>query len=304
MNGVLVVDKPQGPTSHDVVAAARRALGERSIGHTGTLDPLATGVLPLACGKATRLVRFLSASDKAYEAVVRFGVATDSYDVAGRVIQESPVRPTRESLERAIASLLGLRLQTPPAFSAKRVGGQRAYDLARQERPVAVVPVPVTLYSAEIVAATVEDATVRLVCSAGFYVRTFAHDLGLLVGSCACLSALRRTRAGRFTLEGAVDAAALAGAGTPEGAERIRRAIVPMSSLLPEVAAVQVDDIGLARVLHGQELGRQHVHPLGQEALPPVPAPWTRVLGPNGDLVAMATPGAGPGALHPAVVLI
>ena len=306
MNGVLVVDKPQGPTSHDLVAVARRALGERSIGHTGTLDPLATGVLPLACGKATRLVRFLSASDKAYDAVVRFGVATDSYDLAGRVVQESPARPTRQSIEDAIASLVGLRLQTPPAFSAKRVGGQRAYDLARQERPVAVVPVPVTLHSAEIIATTDDDATVRLVCSAGFYVRSFAYDLGQMVGSCACLAALRRTRAGRFTLEGAVDATVLAGAGTPEGAERIRLAVVPMSALLPELGAVQVDQVGLARVLHGQELEPRHVHPLlGQDVpLPLEQAPWTRVLGPTGDLVAMATPGTGPGALHPAVVLI
>lgn len=306
MNGVLVVDKPQGPTSHDLVAVARRALRERSIGHTGTLDPLATGVLPLACGKATRLVRFLSASDKAYDAVVRFGVATDSYDLAGRVVQESPARPTRQSIEDAIASLVGLHLQTPPAYSAKRVGGQRAYDLARQDKPVAVVPVPVTLHSAELTATTGDDATVRLVCSAGFYVRSFAHDLGQLVGSCACLAALRRTRAGRFTLEDAVDAAVLAGAGTPEGAERIRRAVVPMSALLPELGAVQVDEVGLARVLHGQELEPRHVHSLpGQDVrLPLEQAPWTRVLGPTGDLVAMATPGAGPGALHPAVVLI
>jgi tRNA pseudouridine55 synthase len=305
MNGVLVIDKPPGPTSHDVVAAARRALGERSIGHTGTLDPLATGVLPLACGKATRLVRFLSASDKAYDAVVQFGVATDSYDLAGRVVQESPVRPTRDAIEGALTTLLGERLQTPPAYSAKRVGGQRAYDLARQERPVAVAPVPVTLHSVEIIAASGDDVTLRLVCSAGFYVRTLAHDLGLLVGSCACLAALRRTRAGSFTLDGAVDMARLAAAGTPEGAERIGRAVIPMSALLPDLAAVQVDQVGLARVLHGQELTPQHVRSLGPDArLPPTPAPWTRVLGPTGDLVAMATPGAGPGALHPAVVLI
>ncbi len=306
MNGVLVVDKPQGPTSHDVVAAARRALGERSIGHTGTLDPLATGVLPLACGKATRLVRFLSASDKAYDAVVRFGVATDSYDLAGRVVQESPVRPTPDALAAAVTTLLGERLQTPPVFSAKRVGGQRAYDLARQHRPVAVEPVVVTLHSAEVVATAGDDATIRLVCSAGFYVRSFAHDLGHLLGSCACLAALRRTRAGRFTLDGAVDMAALAGAATPDGAESLRHALVPMSALLPELAAVRVDDVGLARVVHGQELEPRHlVAPAPGDAPRSVePAPWTRVLGPTGDLVAMATPGAGPGALHPAVVLI
>ena len=138
MNGVVVVDKPRGPTSHDVVAAARRALREKSIGHAGTLDPLATGVLALACGKATRLVRFLSAADKEYEATLRFGVTTDTYDSSGQTVAESSARPTREAVAAALASLMGARLQTPPAYSAKKIDGHRAYDLARQARPVEV----------------------------------------------------------------------------------------------------------------------------------------------------------------------
>ena len=179
------------------------------------------------------------------------------------------MRPRASRSKGAIASLSGLRLQTPPVFSAKRVGGQRAYDLAPPGATGGRGPRARHAASRGDLAATVDDATVRLVCSAGFYVRTFAHDLGLLVGSCACLAALRRTRAGRFTLEGAVDAAALARAGR-------RRA--PSTSpdvghvcLLPDLAAVQVDDIGLARVRRGQELGRQHVRPGAGGASPRTP---------------------------------
>ena len=134
IDGVLVLDKPQGLTSHDVVAVARRALGERRIGHTGTLDPLATGVLPLACGRATRLVRFLTASDKDYDATIRFGLTTDSYDVTGTETSRSGRLPERDAVERALATLTGSYLQTPPAFSAKKVAGRRSYDMAR-ERP-------------------------------------------------------------------------------------------------------------------------------------------------------------------------
>ena len=136
MDGVLVIDKPSGVTSHDVVAVARRAIGERRIGHTGTLDPLATGVLPLACGRATRLVRFLTASDKEYLATVRFGMTTDSYDVTGTETSRSALRPDRDAVTRALASLTGSYLQTPPAFSAKKVAGRRAYDMARREEAV------------------------------------------------------------------------------------------------------------------------------------------------------------------------
>src|ERR1041385_4756489 len=126
MDGVLVVDKPEALTSHDVVATARRLLGEKRIGHTGTLDPLATGVLPLACGRATRLVRFLTASDKDYTATIRFGMSTDTYDITGTVVSRSDTIPSREAIEQALPSLRGEYAQTPPAFSAKKVGGTRA----------------------------------------------------------------------------------------------------------------------------------------------------------------------------------
>jgi len=295
MNGVVVVDKPPGPTSHDIVAAARRALREKSIGHAGTLDPLATGVLALACGKATRLVRFFSAADKAYEATLRFGITTDTYDSSGQVVAETAARPTREAVAAALASLMGERLQTPPAYSAKKIDGHRAYDLARQARPVEVSPVRVTLVESELLTWSGDEAVIRLTCSAGFYVRTLAHEIGQLVGSGACLSALRRTRSGSFTLESAVGMDALmTGGATP----------IPMSELLPELSAVSVDADGVTRVLHGRDLSRQQYHPAADGAPLHAAGAWTRVLGPTGDLVAVASPGPAPGVLHPSVVLI
>jgi tRNA pseudouridine55 synthase len=296
MNGVVVVDKPRGPTSHDVVAAARRALREKSIGHAGTLDPLATGVLVLACGKATRLVRFLSAADKEYEATLRFGVTTDTYDSAGQTVAESSARPAREAVAAALASLMGARLQIPPAYSAKKIDGRRAYDLARQSRPVEVSPARVTLLASEILAWSGDEAVIRLTCSAGFYVRTLTHEIGQLVGTGACLSALRRTRSGTFTLASAVGMEALMTG---------RAQSIPMSELLTELSAVLVDADGVTRVLHGRDLSRQQYRPAPPGLTPPAGAgEWTRVLGPTGDLLAVASPGQGPGVLHPAVVLI
>ena len=305
MNGVLAVDKPDGLTSHDVVATARRTLRCKSIGHTGTLDPLATGVLPLVCGKATRLARFLAASDKEYDVVARFGVATDSYDITGRVVAESPERPTRETLDAAVAACLGERLQTPPAYSAKKVDGRRAYELARKDQVVDVPPARVTLSRAEVLAWDGTDLTLRLVCSTGFYVRSLVHELGQMTGTGATVVALRRTRAGAFLLSSAVDLATLAGAALPgAAADAVARAFIPLDRLLPEMPAVQVGDEGLARVRHGQDLLPAHCLPAGSDGISGEVAIWTRVMGPDATLVAIASGGPGAGALHPAVVLI
>src|SRR5688500_15245946 len=172
MTGVLVIDKPQGLTSHDVVAVARRALGETRIGHTGTLDPLATGVLPLAIGRATRLARFLTASDKDYDATIRFGLTTDSYDVTGTETGRTDAAPSSEAVARAIESLRGEYLQMPPAFSAKKVDGRRAYAHARRAEPVALTAVPVRVSRAELLSVSGPQARVALTSSAGFYVRS------------------------------------------------------------------------------------------------------------------------------------
>lgn len=288
-NGVLVIDKPGGLTSHDVVAVARRALGERRIGHTGTLDPLATGVLPLACGRATRLVRFLSASDKDYEATIRFGVTTDTYDIAGTETSRSDLRPERVAVIDALSSLTGSYAQMPPAFSAKKIGGRRAYEMARADEPVTLTPASVTVARAELLELTGDRARISLTCSTGFYVRTFAHDLGARVGAGACLEALRRTRSGEFTLGQAVTLDRLA-----QGPEAGRAALIPMDQLLGALPMVRVGSPARERVAHGQEI----------DGAAPATAEWVRVVDDSGRLLAMARPGSRPGSLHPAVVLI
>src|SRR5262245_45210446 len=198
MDGLLVVDKPEGLTSHDVVAIARRVLGEKRIGHTGTLDPLATGVLALACGRATRLVRFLTASDKDYEATVLFGVTTDTLDVTGEETSRSGASPSRDTLAAALRAFEGEQLQVPPAYSAKKVGGRRAYDFARQDEPVELAAVPVRLSRLELLDFGNNRCRLTLTCSAGFYVRSLVRDLGERCGTGATLEALRRTRSGEF----------------------------------------------------------------------------------------------------------
>jgi len=289
MDGVLVADKPQGLTSHDVVAAARRLLGERRIGHTGTLDPLATGVLPLACGRATRLVRFLTASDKDYDATIRFGLTTDSYDVTGTETSRSGRLPEQNAVERALATLTGSYRQTPPAFSAKKVAGRRSYDMARENQAVELTPVPVTVTRAELELLSHDTARVRVTCSAGFYVRRFAHSLGELVGTGACLEALRRTRSGDFTIGQATSLEQLS------MGDRATAAIIPLDTLLAAFPAITLSEEGRNRVSHGQEVE-------GALGLPA--AEWVRLMDGQGQLVAMATAGSRPGFLHPAVVLI
>ncbi len=219
MDGVLVIDKPQGLTSHDVVAVARRALRESRIGHTGTLDPLATGVLPLAIGRATRLVRFLTASDKDYIATIRFGATTDSYDVDGEPTSRSDRHPSASELDAAVAALRGRYDQLPPAFSAKKVGGHRAYELARRKEEVTLTPVPVHVARADIEAFDGWSARIALTVSPGFYVRSFAHSLGQSVGTGAYLEALQRTRSGEFRLDEAMTVDELCGDAESPGAK-------------------------------------------------------------------------------------
>jgi tRNA pseudouridine55 synthase len=289
MDGVLVVDKLRDLTSHDVVAAARRVLGERRIGHTGTLDPLATGVLPLACGGATRLVRFLTASDKDYDATIRFGLTTDSYDVTGTETTRTGLRPDDGAVTRALARLTGSYLQMPPAYSAKKVGGRRAYAMARAAMPVALTPVPVTVTRAELLDLTEDVARVRLTCSAGFYVRTFAHSLGELVQTGACLQELRRTRSGEFSIGEAIDLETLS-----RSREIAAGAVIPLDRLLTGYPVVTLTDEARNRVSHGQEIDGE----------PTAGSEWVRLADNEGHLVAMARAGSRPGSLHPAVVLI
>jgi tRNA pseudouridine55 synthase len=295
IDGVLVVDKPEGMTSHDVVAVARRALREKRIGHTGTLDPLATGVLPLACGRATRLVRFLTASDKQYVATIRLGLTTDTYDITGTTVATSDARPGRDELVSALSGLTGEYLQAPPAFSAKKIGGTRAYMLARQEAPVALEAVPVRVSQADLVSVHADDVTVTITCSAGFYVRSFAHELGRRVGSGACLSALRRTRSGDFSLDQAATVVELQ-------AGHAAARLIPLAALLPGFPAATLTDEGYRRVCHGREL--EGAHARFDEGVALTPGRWVRLVAADGRLMAVGQTLPRPGALHPSVVLV
>ena len=296
--GVLVVDKPEGPTSHDVVTLARRALKVSRIGHTGTLDPMATGVLPLVVGRATRLAQFLTAGDKDYEATIAFGRATDTYDAKGTITSSSDARPTRDQLDAALVKFRGTFEQTPPAYSAKNIDGERSYELARKGKtatPQRPAPVPVTVKQLEVIGFDGESVTLSMRVTAGFYVRSLAHDLGGALGCGALLTALRRTRSGEFSLDRAVPLAEVLQ--TPR--EELASRLVDLSALLAEVPAVVLrTPAHVDRVRNGVEIGPADViSPLA--SLPPV----VKLLDPDHRLVAIAKPGKSPGYLHGWVVL-
>jgi tRNA pseudouridine55 synthase len=302
VDGVLVVDKPAGPTSHDVVERVRQALRVRRAGHTGTLDPFATGVLPVCLGRATRLARFFSESDKSYRATVRLGFATTTDDAVGEPMGKArAVDVTDEAVRRACAALTGSLRQVPPAYSAKRVEGQRLYELARRGVAVDRVAVPVTVHALDVVSRDGDQVVLDVRCSAGTYVRALARDLGEALGAGGHLAALRRTDAAGFGLADALAWDDL----TPAAADRV----VPLDSLLPRFPAVVVSDDGAAAVRHGRALDRRLV----ASGFPAPPAPARlRVIDAGGHLLALAVPrGFGPElpglpavpVLHPDVVL-
>ena len=208
MNGLIVIDKPSGITSHDVVSRLRRITGEKSIGHLGTLDPLATGVLPLLLGKFTRLAQWFSMAEKSYSGVIRFGFATDTWDADGEPLSPQTVPQTTphlslDQIRGAATRFHGQLQQMPPPFSAKKIAGTPAYKLARQGKPVELKPATVTIDSFEILSFAGAEAEFTMRISAGGYVRSVAHELGQALGCGAHLAGLRRTRAGAFTLEDA-----------------------------------------------------------------------------------------------------
>ena len=257
MDGVLVVDKPSGLTSHDVVAHARRALGVRRVGHIGTLDPVATGVLPLVVGRATRLASLLSAGRKTYEGCILLGVSTDTYDATGTITADARDRmgtglvnaPDREAIEHAVEAFVGTWPQRPPPFSAKKIRGVRAYKLARRNQPVAPDPVEVTVHAVDVLAVDGTRVQCRVTCDPGFYMRAFAHDLGAALGCGACLEALRRHRNGAFDLRGAVSLDDIEALG-PSVADRM----VPLPDLLPELPRLVLTEHGARRARHGNDL--------------------------------------------------
>ena len=205
MNGILLVDKPADWTSHDVVAKLRGVLGERRMGHSGTLDPMATGLLVVFAGRATRAVSFSENHSKCYEARLRLGLTTDTQDTTGTVLSRCDRRVTRAELEAVLPRFTGEIEQIPPMYSAIKIGGKKLYELARRGEEVERKPRPVTIYELEVVEQTAPDAfTLRIRCSKGTYVRTLCHDIGRALGCGGCMSALRRTMAAGFTLADAV----------------------------------------------------------------------------------------------------
>jgi tRNA pseudouridine55 synthase len=252
VNGLLVIDKPQGMTSHDVVSRLRRITGEKSIGHLGTLDPMATGVLPLVLGKFTRLAQFFSTAEKTYTGAIRFGFATDTYDAEGEATSVA-VTPelTLERIREAAVPFHGLIEQVPPAFSAKKIKGQPSYKLAREGKPVELKPVAIHIHEFEVEALEGDTATFRMTVSAGGYVRSVAHELGQALGCGAHLSALRRTQAGVFPIAEAWTLEALAEEAAKDA--KLEAALKHPRSLLPEMPAVTADAMALGRIRNGNQ---------------------------------------------------
>ena len=265
------------------------------MGHTGTLDPRATGLLILVVGRATRLASILAKGDKTYDATIRLGVATDTDDADGRPLGEpSGTLPGDDLLDAALARVVGTFEQTPPSHSAKRVGGRRAYDMARREQPVALAPATVTVHSIERRGREADLVHVRVTATPGFYVRALARDLGQALGCGAHLAALRRTRSGSFDVAAAValDEAERLGPGLAD------RLIAPADAL-PDLLAVRTTARGLVRVTHGNPLGPEDLE--GRWIPPGAAATPVRILADDGRLVALAH--ARGGALHPVIVL-
>ena len=246
-DGLLLVDKPAGITSHAAVDRARHAIGTRRIGHAGTLDPFATGLLVLLIGRATRLLPFLDAEPKVYHAVIRFGMRTSTDDPSGEPVQEAPA-PEQVVVERAIASLTGHLLQRPPVYSAKRVGGVRAYAAARRGTPMSLEPVGVTVHEWRVINRVEDDLEVEITCSGGTYIRALARDLGEATGSAAHLAALRRIRSGRFDVKDARDL---------DTVERGEFSLHPPSIAVGQLRQQALDDLDAKRIVHGLTVNAQ-----------------------------------------------
>jgi len=281
MHGVLVIDKPQGPTSFEVVRRVRAALGVERAGHTGTLDPMATGVLPVCLGEATKLAGLLTEADKAYDAVVRLGVVTDTQDLTGKVLSTTPVPPLSvEVLQAALQPFRGTFLQTPPMYSAIKVGGKRLYERARAGETVERAPREVTVHSLVLRDFSATECTLSLRCSKGFFVRALADDLGRALGCGGALKSLRRTASGSFGLDRAMPLAqleSLASSGV-EGRAAVQGRLVSMSDALADLPLFPVSAEDVARVGHGVPL-----------EVPPEQRPGrVRVVGPDGALLAVA----------------
>jgi tRNA pseudouridine55 synthase len=267
MNGILIIDKPEGLTSHDVVQAVRKQFKTSKVGHLGTLDPLATGVLPVSIGKATRFAQFLPTFPKEYEGQIRFGFATTTYDRAGEPTTDVQLPAhTAQEIQQAMQKFVGKLDQVPPQFSAKKIGGVPCYKFARANQPVEIAPVAVEVETFELVASQPPLATFRVVCSAGTYVRSLAHDLGRNLGCGAHLTTLRRTRSGDFRIEDAVKLE-----------QATEENILPIDGLLSSWPRIEVSDDDEMKVVHGNEIRGAS------------PGGFARIFNKKGEFIALAS---------------
>jgi len=288
--GLIVVDKPVGPTSHQVVGMVRKGTGVRKVGHAGTLDPRASGVLVLCLGPATRLSEYLSGTTKEYEAVVRFGVSTRTFDGDGDVTHRSGRAPTRREIEQALPGFRGRIEQQPPPFSAIKVQGRKAYELARAGEDPALAPRTVDILRLDLRAYQSPDLTLRVECSAGTYIRSLAHDLGQVLGTGAHLAGLRRTRAGPFTLEQATPWPMLEVGMMTDKWERYVR---PATDALPELPQVLVGPEAVEALRYGHRIACR------------TPATGSaKAVDPDGTLIALLVAAEDGSMWHPHKVFV
>ncbi len=293
MDGVIVVDKAEGWTSHDVVSKMRGIANTKRIGHLGTLDPIATGVLPLVIGRATRLAQFYTRSDKIYNALVRFGFSTDTYDRDGiPTSAESAPRFSAADVESLLSRFRGEFLQAPPPVSAKKVGGVRAYALVRRQVTVDLPPVPVRVYELTLTEVRGAEVRLRAHCSGGTYMRSIAHDLGQALGCGAHLRELRRSASAEFVLDQAHTIPQLQQLADEN---RLAEALVPAARLLPDIPTVCVDSLTFGQIRQGRNFpvspfrvmqGTRHI----------------KAVSADGELIAIGE-AVLPNIYHPIVVL-
>ena len=293
--GLLLVDKPAGITSHDVVDRIRRAAGMRRIGHTGTLDPAATGLLVLCMGKATRLSEHLTGLDKTYEGAMRLGLITDSHDLDGEVLEESPIPSLdMEAIQSVCNRFSGEIEQVPPMVSAVKVGGERLYRKARKGEEVDRPPRCITIHEFRVLAYAPPDVSLRVRCSSGTYVRTLCHDVGAILGCGAALASLRRTAVGRYSVEQALPLDAFT------GPEIVKERLIAMDDAL-DLPAVYVRNSSQALIAEGSSLG---ISDLREPC--PVQEGWVQLKNAKGKLLALGVAQAtlvGP-RIHPKRVFI
>jgi tRNA pseudouridine55 synthase len=273
ISGVLVVDKPIGLTSHDVVQIVRKGTNIRRAGHTGTLDPRASGVLVILIGPAVRLSEYVSASDKRYQAIVRLGASTDTYDADGRITSSAPVTISEEQFEESLAQFIGEIEQVPPPYSAVKVKGRKAYEMAREGEEVDLQPRKIKVYNLELLEWAPPEAVIDVYCSSGTYVRSLAHDLGNSLGCGAHLVGLRRTKSGRFTLRDAVPLRRLRDSFE---AGNWYQYLIPAAEALTDWPAVELDTDALEAIRHGHRVPAE----TGATG-------WARGISEQGELVAL-----------------